>query len=108
MHNTSDSPGLIRPAFTNRCVAATVVPPAVSAKIPSVSASNRIPATTSSSLDLRPAACLSHRLDRVKPIRRVADGQRFDDRLRLFTGLMMSVPAFIAFTIGAHPSAWAP
>ncbi len=49
MHNTNDSFGLIRPASTSRFAAATVTPPAVSAKIPSVSANNRIPATTSSS-----------------------------------------------------------
>src|SRR3990172_8411426 len=47
---TTSSRGSTRPSWTSRLKPATTTPPAVSANIPSVSASSRIPSTTSSSL----------------------------------------------------------
>src|SRR3990172_5759679 len=55
MNATTSSSGSTRPPSTRRFRPATVTPPAVSAKMPSVSASRRMPATSSSSLTAAPA-----------------------------------------------------
>src|SRR5262249_40060898 len=50
MHRATLSPAPILPSRTRARAAATVTPPAVSVKMPSVSASRRMPATISSSV----------------------------------------------------------
>ena len=108
MHRTTSSSGPRRPARASASAAATVTPPAVSAKTPVSSASTRMPATSSASV----TACAQ------PPVARIARAANMPsaglpiaiESAMVFgiSGTMRSSPRSTSRTIGAHPSAWAP
>ena len=110
MQRTALSSRGILPVSISFFAQATVTPPAVSAKMPSHSASRRMPSTTSSSVHiLGEAAGLVHGVDGVVAVGGRADGEGLHDGLGLRHGLHDVGPAFfIACEIGAQPVACAP
>src|SRR5688572_342313 len=108
MQSTTSSSADNLPLFASARAAATVTPAAVSPKIPVVSASNRMPSTTSASVTAAAQppderiACDAERPSAGFPIASdlaIVDG---------FTGTRLSPPLSTRRTIGAQPSACAP
>src|SRR5262249_36314854 len=109
MHTAMLSPGSMRPSARRRRVAARVTPPAVSVKMPSVSASRRIASTISSS-----EAAAAHPPDAriawlaYQPSAGLPMASDLAMVSGLLTGRMCSCPSRTAVTIGAQPAACAP
>ncbi len=109
MQSTVLSSGAILPVSMSFLAQATVTPPAVSAKMPSHSASRRMPSMISSSRGvLGAAAGVAHGVDRVISVGRRADGEGFGDGLRLGHGLDEVGALFHASVMGEQPVACAP
>ena len=108
MTSTTRSSRPMSPRSASLASVAVVTPPAVSVKIPVVSASRRMPARISSSVTASIAPPVSAReLERVGPVGRVADRQRLGDRVGL-DGPQRSSPAANAVATGEQPVACAP
>ena len=83
MHSTTSSSLPKRPCSASASAAATVAPPAVSVKMPVVSASRRMAATMRVVAHRRgPAAGAAHRARGKHAVRRISDGDRLRDRVR--------------------------
>ena len=84
MTSTTRSSGSMSPRSASLASVAVVTPPAVSVKMPVVSASRRMPARISSSVTASIAPPRAAReLERVRAVGRVADRQRLGDRVGL-------------------------
>ena len=84
MHTTVVSSDRMRPCAMSFCVTPVVTPPAVSAKMPSVSASRLMASTISRIGDVfGPAARFANQLDGERAVGGIADGERARNGVRL-------------------------
>ena len=98
-----------RPAAASLARVAMVTPPAVSAKMPSVRASRRMPSRISSSVtDREGPAAVADRLERVPAVGRVADGEGLGDGVGLAPGGWRRCPRRRPWPPASSPPAWAP